>query len=321
MVCQSICCHFDPATSRKSIADHLSNNRNLSLSLFLQYSWMSLKYPMKKQLRVSLASMYYELAVMPGLDPAPMGTASNMVLSLLKWVLVQWKLEAWRQRSDMETVLTDASLCQGTSLLSRRNQDSLQLPPSFSCRPKKLVSIHDLRLPWRPLLDMLQKELFPKRRKAGHTWVASLLLGTRSAAHSLASFPANRNISTFLLDMAEVSQRFFHPGDVDEMLAKILPSLHGDDIDVSLRFFLDNRRMLHPHKSCMIYSSDTQEKVMLPMCFFVFLSPPSSYSRYWVRKRSWSISCRSVIPRNGYQSVSMRPCRVEPVVQHKCFCC
>lgn len=100
--------------------------------------------------------------------------------------------------------------------------------------------------------------------------MASLLLGTRSAAHILASFPANRNISTFLLDMAEVSQRFFHPGDVDEMLAKILPSLHGDDIDVSLRFFLDNRRMLHPHKSCMIYSSDTQEKLMLLMCFFVF---------------------------------------------------
>jgi len=35
-----------------------------------------------------------------------------------------------------------------------------------------------------------------------------------------------------LLDMAEVVQRFFHPSDYEEMLAVILPRLHGDDIDV-----------------------------------------------------------------------------------------
>lgn len=36
-------------------------------------------------------------------------------------------------------------------------------------RPKKLISIKDLRLPWKPLHDLLVKELFPKKRKAGHT--------------------------------------------------------------------------------------------------------------------------------------------------------
>jgi hypothetical protein len=41
----------------------------------------------------------------------------------------------------------------------------------------------------------------------------------------------NSNVSTWLLDMAEVVQRFFHPSSVDEMLDLMLPRLHGDDID------------------------------------------------------------------------------------------
>ncbi len=78
-----------------------------------------LKYPMKKSVRIHLASMYYELAVMPGLEPSVMSTAASMAMTLLK--------------------------------------------------PRKLISINDLRLDWRPLHDMLVKELYPKRRKAGHT--------------------------------------------------------------------------------------------------------------------------------------------------------
>lgn len=73
---------------------------------------------------------------------------------------------------------------------------------------KKLINIHDLRLDWRPLHALLIKELWPKRRKAGHT-----------------------NLSTFLLDMAEVAQRFFHPSETQEMLEAILPRMQGDDID------------------------------------------------------------------------------------------
>lgn len=73
---------------------------------------------------------------------------------------------------------------------------------------KKLISINDLRLDWRPLHALLVKELWPKRRKAGHT-----------------------NLSTFLLDMAEVAQRFFHPSETQPMLEAILPRMQGDDID------------------------------------------------------------------------------------------
>jgi proteasome activator subunit 4 len=80
---------------------------------------MTLKYPMKKSMRIRLGSLYYELAVMPGLDAIVMTTAAGMASSLL--------------------------------------------------RPKKLASINDLRLDWRPLHDMLVKELFPKRRKASFT--------------------------------------------------------------------------------------------------------------------------------------------------------
>jgi proteasome activator subunit 4 len=50
------------------------------------HSWIGLRYPMKKKMRVRLGALFYELAVMPGLDPQAMGIAADMVRSLLKSV-------------------------------------------------------------------------------------------------------------------------------------------------------------------------------------------------------------------------------------------
>ena len=42
-------------------------------------------------MRVRLGALFYELAVMPGLDPDAIGIASDMVRSLLKCVLL-WQV-------------------------------------------------------------------------------------------------------------------------------------------------------------------------------------------------------------------------------------
>ena len=51
-------------------------------------SWVHMRYPMKKRMRVRLGALFYELAVMPGLDPDAIGMASDMVRALLKYVIL-----------------------------------------------------------------------------------------------------------------------------------------------------------------------------------------------------------------------------------------
>ncbi|KDN43334.1 hypothetical protein K437DRAFT_274941 [Tilletiaria anomala UBC 951] len=73
---------------------------------------------------------------------------------------------------------------------------------------KKRIDIRDLVLPWRPLYDLLEKDLFPKQRRTGLT-----------------------NVSTTLLDLAESAQRFFHPRATREMLHTFLPRMDGNSFD------------------------------------------------------------------------------------------
>ena len=66
----------------------------------------------------------------------------------------------------------------------------------------RALSIHDFRIPWRPLLDALYEEMFPNPLKPSrHT----------------------TSLAPLYLNIAESAQPFFHPGDVDEMLEAILP--------------------------------------------------------------------------------------------------
>jgi proteasome activator subunit 4 len=66
----------------------------------------------------------------------------------------------------------------------------------------RTLTIQDIRIPWRPLYDSLYNELFPHP--------------TKLSRHSI-------NLAPTYLNIAETAQRFFHPGDVDEMLDIILP--------------------------------------------------------------------------------------------------
>ncbi|ETS62890.1 hypothetical protein PaG_02652 [Moesziomyces aphidis] len=73
---------------------------------------------------------------------------------------------------------------------------------------KKKCDIRDLVLPWKPLYAILEKELFPKRRRTGLT-----------------------NISDVLLDLAETAQRFFPASDADDMLRTFLPKMDGSNLN------------------------------------------------------------------------------------------
>lgn len=46
-------------------------------------SWLSLKYPMKRTVRAKVARLYYELAVLPGMDPRIVEVAANTCMTLL----------------------------------------------------------------------------------------------------------------------------------------------------------------------------------------------------------------------------------------------
>ncbi|KAK4703918.1 hypothetical protein P7C70_g2289, partial [Phenoliferia sp. Uapishka_3] len=46
--------------------------------------WISLKYPMKREIRAKLAKLYFELSVLPGLDTRLVDLSSGMAMSLLE---------------------------------------------------------------------------------------------------------------------------------------------------------------------------------------------------------------------------------------------
>nr|XP_019049698.1 proteasome activator subunit 4 [Kwoniella bestiolae CBS 10118]OCF28628.1 proteasome activator subunit 4 [Kwoniella bestiolae CBS 10118] len=115
--------------------------------------WMSMGYPMKRDIKIKLIFVYYEIIFVPGLSSSFIEDASNQFINLIG----------------------DRSL-----------------------------NIYDFRIPWRPLYDALYFELFPHPNKL--------------ARHSV-------NLAPSFLNVAEAAQRFFHPGDVDEMLEEILPKL------------------------------------------------------------------------------------------------
>lgn len=80
------------------------------------------------------------------------------------------------------------------------------------------LNIYDFRIPWKPLYDMLHNELFPHPNKLSR--------------HS-------ENMAPSLLNIAEAAQRFFHPGDVEEMLETIVPDFKSNmDSIIATQTFL-----------------------------------------------------------------------------------
>ncbi|GAA94209.1 uncharacterized protein L969DRAFT_375946 [Mixia osmundae IAM 14324] len=145
--------------------------------------WIGLKYPMKRSIRAKLAALYYELAVLPGLDPRLIALAANQCSTLIE--------------------------------------------------NKKRLDIDDIQLPWRPLYDILLRELYPKKRRTGLT-----------------------TVSSNLLTLAEHCQRFFPPHEGPAMLETFLPRLNGDRLETVLStqaFLVHFLPLSHPYWLPMIF--------------------------------------------------------------------
>ncbi|KAE9410746.1 ARM repeat-containing protein [Gymnopus androsaceus JB14] len=76
---------------------------------------------------------------------------------------------------------------------------------------KKKISIEDLRLPWKPIYNILSQDLFLSRRQFEYT-----------------------QLSWCMGYIAENSRRFFHPAAIPEMLSTFIPSINGSQLDTIL---------------------------------------------------------------------------------------
>ncbi|EGN99641.1 hypothetical protein SERLA73DRAFT_159863 [Serpula lacrymans var. lacrymans S7.3] len=84
-------------------------------------------------------------------------------------------------------------------------------------RSKKKLSIEDMRLPWKPIYDILSQDLFLSRRQ----------------------FEYNQ-LSWCMGYIADIVRRFFHPAAIDEMLATFVPLINGTDLNsiLSSQYYL-----------------------------------------------------------------------------------
>lgn len=103
-------------------------------------SWVSLKYPMKREIRAKLAKLYFELSGM--IDPSQVNSQ-----------IEPDPLRGGTVLPGMDARLVDISSNMCISLLES----------------KKRIDIVDLQLNWRSVYQILVKELFPKQRKTGLT--------------------------------------------------------------------------------------------------------------------------------------------------------
>ncbi|ESK98482.1 membrane protein [Moniliophthora roreri MCA 2997] len=75
----------------------------------------------------------------------------------------------------------------------------------------KKITVSDMRLPWRPIYDILKEDLFLDRRQFEYT-----------------------QLSWCMGYIAENSRRFFHPAAINDMLSTFLPLLNGTQLDTIL---------------------------------------------------------------------------------------
>jgi proteasome activator subunit 4 len=78
-------------------------------------------------------------------------------------------------------------------------------------KSSKVVTVEDLRLPWRPIYDILHKDIYLSRRQFEYT-----------------------QLSWIMGYIASNSRRFFHPAAIDEMLSTFVPQINGTDINTIL---------------------------------------------------------------------------------------
>ncbi|KAH9487110.1 Proteasome activator complex subunit 4 [Psilocybe cubensis] len=75
-------------------------------------------------------------------------------------------------------------------------------------RSKYKITIDDMRLPWKPIYDILSQDLFLRRRQFEYT-----------------------QLSWCMGYIADNSRKFFHPAAINDMLATFLPQFDGTKLD------------------------------------------------------------------------------------------
>lgn len=98
-------------------------------------------------------------------------------------------------------------------------------------KSKKKLSINDMRLPWKPIYDILKADLFLTRRQFEYTYVQYICI-TRQPVTSMI-FPPCSQLSWCMGFIASHARRFFHPAAIEEMLSTFVPLIDGTKLDVS----------------------------------------------------------------------------------------
>jgi len=86
-----------------------------------------------------------------------------------------------------------------------------------------------MRLPWKPIYDRLNRDLFLTRRQFEYTYV----LYTHSFFPIADAFH-RRQLSWCMGYIAESSRKFFHPAAINDMLSNFLPLIDGTRLDVGI---------------------------------------------------------------------------------------
>lgn len=96
-------------------------------------------------------------------------------------------------------------------------------------KSKNKITVDDMRLPWKPIYDILSQDLFLSRRQFEYTFVSSVL----AILFSIIDFRTFSHLSWYMGYIAENSRKFFHPAAINEMLSTFLPLFDGTKLDVS----------------------------------------------------------------------------------------
>lgn len=95
---------------------------------------------------------------------------------------------------------------------------------------KHKITIDDMRLPWKPIYDILSQDLFLSRRQFEYRFVSSVL---SHFCVQLLIFRTFSHLSWCMGYIAENSRKFFHPAAINEILSTFLPLFDGTKLDVS----------------------------------------------------------------------------------------
>jgi len=107
-------------------------------------------------------------------------------------------------------------------------------------RSKKKLTIEDLRLPWKPLFNILDNDLFLSRRQFEIRCVIPFLLDAPGS-----NCVCRSQISWYMGYIADNVRRFFHPAATEEMLTTFVPRVNGTELNVCPPPMSPNTHSLH----------------------------------------------------------------------------